>query len=66
MIAVAKTFFSKAKDMDKSLVIYPWFKKSTNPNIKNAGSIPDQMGAFKQYFHQAQPKVAGGFLYMRL
>jgi hypothetical protein len=62
MIAAAKMFFSKAKDMDKSLVICPWFKKSTNPNIKNA----DQMGAFKQHFHQAQPKVAGGFLYMPL
>jgi hypothetical protein len=66
MIAAAKTFFSKAKEMDKSLVICLWFKKSMNPNIKNVGSIPDQMGAFKQHFHQAQPKVAGGFLCMRL
>jgi hypothetical protein len=66
MIAAAKTFFSKANEMDKSLVICPWFKKSINPNIKNVGSILDQMGASKQCFHQAQPKVAHGFLHMRL
>jgi hypothetical protein len=47
MIAAAKSFFSKAKEMDKSLVIYPWFKNSINPNIKNVRSIPEQMGAFK-------------------
>jgi hypothetical protein len=66
MIAAAKSFFSKAKEMDKSLVICPWFKKSINPNVKNVRLIPEQMGAFKQHFHQAQPNVAGGFLCMRV
>jgi hypothetical protein len=59
MISAAKKFFSKAKEMDESPVICPWFKKSINPNIKSVGSIPDQMGAFEQCFHQAQPKVGG-------
>jgi hypothetical protein len=66
MISAAKTFLTKAKEMDKSLVVHPWFKKSILPNLKSFASIPETMRAFKQYFHQAQPKVAGGFLYMRL
>jgi hypothetical protein len=66
MISAAKTFLTKAKEMDQSLVVYPWFKNSILPNLKSVASIPETMGAFKQYFHQAQPKVAGDFLYMRL
>jgi hypothetical protein len=46
--------------------VCPWFKNSILPNLKSVASIPETMGAFKQCFHQAQPKVAGGFLHMRL
>jgi hypothetical protein len=66
MISAAKTFLTKAKEMDQSLVVCPWFKNSILPNLKSLASIPETMGAFKQHFHQAQPKVAGGFLHMRL
>ena len=34
--------------------------------IKDARSIPEQMGSFKIFFHQVQPKVAGGHVYMRV
>jgi hypothetical protein len=66
MIAVAKKLFAKLKETDDTVVIYPWFKKATEPKIRKATSIPESMGAFKKYFHQAQPKVAGGILYMRI
>jgi hypothetical protein len=66
MIAAAKKFVAKAREIDDSLVVYPWFKKSAAPTIKHARSIPENMGAFKTYFHQAQPKVVGGYLYMRV
>jgi hypothetical protein len=66
LIAVAKKFFAKLKEADDSVVIYPWFKKATEPKIRKATSIPDSLGAFKKYFHQAQPKVAGGPTYMRI
>ena len=66
MIAAAKKFIGKAKEMDASLTLLPWSATSKHPNVKDARSIPEQMGAFKTYFHQAQPKVAGGHVYMRI
>jgi hypothetical protein len=52
--------------MDDSLVIYPWFKASTSSKIQESRFIPETMGAFKTYFHQANPRVDGGFVYMRI
>jgi hypothetical protein len=66
MIAAAKKFFAKAKEMDDSIVIYPWFKSSKSSKIQETRLIPETMGAFKTFFHQAQPRVAGGFVYMRV
>jgi hypothetical protein len=66
MIAAAKTFFAKAKEMDESIIIYPWFKSSKSSKIQETRLIPETMGAFKTFFHQAQPRVAGGFVYMRV
>jgi hypothetical protein len=66
MIVAAKKFFAKAKKMDESIVIYPWFKSSKSSKIQETRLIPETMGAFKTYFHQAQPRVAGGFIYMRV
>jgi hypothetical protein len=66
MIAAAKKFFAKAKEMDDSLVIYPWFKASKSSKVQETRLIPDKMGAFKTYFHQANPRVDGGFVYMRI
>jgi hypothetical protein len=66
MIAAAKTFYAKAKEMDESIVIYPWFKSSRSSKIQETCLIPETMGAFKTFFHQAQPRVAGGFVYMRV
>jgi hypothetical protein len=65
-IAAAKKFFNEAKEMDDTLVIYPWFKNSTSSKIQASRLTPEMMGAFKTYFHQAQPKVDGGHLYMRI
>jgi hypothetical protein len=66
MIAAAKKFFTKAKEMDDSLVIYPWYKSSKWSKVKEPRSIPETMGAFKAYFHQANPRAAGRFVYMRV
>jgi hypothetical protein len=66
MIAAAKKFFSKVKEMDDTIVIYPWFKSSKNSKIQETRLIPEKMGAFKAYFHQANPRVDGGFVYMRV
>jgi hypothetical protein len=66
MIAAAKKFFTKAKEMDDSLFIYPWYKSSKWSKVKEPRSIPETMGAFKAYFHQANPRAAGGFVYMRV
>jgi hypothetical protein len=66
MIAAAKKCFAKAKEMDESIVIYPWFKSSKSSKIQETHLIPETMGAFKTFFHQAQPRVAGGFVYMRV
>ena len=66
MIKMAKTFFSRAKEMDSSLTLFPWAVNSKQVKVKDARSIPEQMGAFKTFFHQAQPKVIGGFVYMRV
>ena len=66
MIAMAKKFFLKAKEMDESITLFPWALNSKSVKIKDARSIPEQMGAFKTFFHQAQPKVAGGHVYMRV
>jgi hypothetical protein len=66
MIYAAQQFFNKAKKMDDTLVIYPWFKTSTSSKIQESRFIPETMGAFKTYFHQANPHVDGGFVYMRI
>jgi hypothetical protein len=66
MIAAAKKFFAKAKEMDPTITVLPWSATSSQAKLKDARSIPEQMGAFKMYFHQAQPKVAGGHVYMRV
>jgi hypothetical protein len=66
MIAAAKKLYAKAKEMDDTIVIYPWFKNSTSSKIQEMRLIPETMGAFKTYFHQAQPRVGGGFVYMRV
>jgi hypothetical protein len=66
MIAAAKKFFTKAKEMDDSLDIYPWYKSSKWSKVQEPRSIPETMGAFKAYFHQANPRAAGGFVYMRI
>jgi hypothetical protein len=51
MIAAAKTFFAKAKEMDESILIYPWFKSSKSSKIQETRLIPETMGAFKIFFH---------------
>ena len=66
MIAMAKKFFIKAKEMDDSITLFPWALNAKSVKIKDAWSIPEQMGSFKTFFHQAQPKVAGGHVYMRV
>jgi len=66
MFATAKKFFLKAKEMDDSITLFPWALNSKCAKIKDARSIPDQMGSFKTFFHQANPKVAGGHVYMRV
>jgi hypothetical protein len=66
MIATAKQCYAKAKEMDKSIDIYPWFKSSKSSKIQETRLIPETMGAFKTFFHQAQPRVAGGFVFMRV
>ena len=59
MITMAKKFFAKAKEMDNSIIVFPWALSSKQVKIEDAWSIPKQMGSFKTFFHQAQPKVAG-------
>jgi hypothetical protein len=66
MIAAAKKFFTKAKEMDDTLVIYPWYKSSKWSKFQEPRSIPETMGAFKVYSHQANPRATGGFVYMRV
>ena len=66
MIAMAKKFFIKAKEMDDSITLFPWALNSKCVKIKDARFIPEQMGSFKTFFHQANPKVAGGHVYMRV
>jgi hypothetical protein len=66
MIAAAKKLFTKAKEMDDSIVIYPWFKSSKSSKVQETRLVAETMGAFKTYFHQANPCAAGGFLYMRV
>jgi hypothetical protein len=66
MIAAAKNVYTKAKEMDESIIIYPWFKSSKSSKIQETRLIPETMGAFKMFLHQAQPRVAGGFVYMRV
>jgi ABC-type Zn2+ transport system substrate-binding protein/surface adhesin len=53
MIAAAKKVFNKAKEMDDTLVIYPWFKNSTSSNIQASRLVPKMMGTFKTYFKEA-------------
>jgi hypothetical protein len=62
----AKKFFTKAKEMDNSIVIYPWYKASKSSKVQETRLIPEMMSAFKTYFHQANPHIAGGFVYMRV
>jgi hypothetical protein len=57
---------SKAKEMDDTIVIYPWYKASKNSKVQETRLIPEKMGSFKAYFHQANPRVDGGFVYMRV
>jgi hypothetical protein len=67
LAAIAKKLFNKAaKDMDDSITLFPWALNSKSVKIKDAWSIPEPMGSFKTLFHQAQPKVAGGHVYMRV
>ena len=64
MITMAKKLFSKAKD--DSLTLFLWAVSSKQVKVKDARSIPEQMGSFKTFFHQAQPKVIGGFVCMQV
>jgi hypothetical protein len=64
MIAGAKKCFSKVKEMDDTIVIYPWFKASKNSKVQETGLIPEN--DHSAYFHQANPRVKGGFVYMRV
>jgi hypothetical protein len=41
MIAAAKLFYTKAKEMDESIVIYPWFKSSKSSKIQDTGNEID-------------------------
>ena len=66
MLAMANKLFFKAKEMDNSITLFPWALNSKSVKIKDARSIPEQMGSFKTFFHQAQPKVSGGHVYMRV
>jgi hypothetical protein len=66
MIAATKKVFAKAKEMDDSIVVYPWFKSSQSAKVQETRLIPETMGAFKTYFHQANPRPDGGFVYMRV
>jgi hypothetical protein len=66
MITAAKKLFTKAKEMDNSIVIYPWYKSSKSSKVQVTRLIPETMSAFKTYFHQANPRIAGRFVYMRV
>jgi hypothetical protein len=59
MIGAAKKFFTKAKEMDDSLVIYPCYKSSKWSKVQEPHSIPETTGAFKAYFHQANRQILG-------
>jgi hypothetical protein len=63
-MATAKNVFTKAKEMDTSLVIYPWFCASKSSKVTEIRLIPEKMGAFKTYFHikPIRESKAGSFI----
>jgi hypothetical protein len=61
LMAAAKKWFTKAKEIDATCVLYHWYTDSTSSKLQDPQAIPDKMGAFKAFFHQASPQVDGGF-----
>lgn len=55
---MANNYFSKAKEIDNSITLFPWALDSKSDKIKNAWSILEQVGSFKTFFHKAQPKIS--------
>jgi hypothetical protein len=55
LMAAAKKRFTKAKEIDASCVLYPWYTDSTSSKLQDPQAIPDKMGAFKAFIHQASP-----------
>lgn len=57
-------FLGQLKEIDNSLVIYPWAEGSKRASISNIDNIPFKPSDLKCYFDRALPRKNGGVLYV--
>ena len=56
--------WDKIKELDSSLVVYPWKDGSTDPSIRSFESVSKtSLSDIRVYFHRAAPRETGGFNY---
>ena len=62
---VLKDVWTKLKETDPRLVIYPWSKESAKvPGLTKVEELPDKVPAIQEFFDRAFPRKAGGTMYV--
>ena len=59
-----KAFWSQIKELDKSLVIYPWAEGSNKAALMMIERLPQRPSDLQAFFDRALPRKNGGTLYV--